>query len=361
MLGVMLIATLIAIELQFFSAQLGIVTQKGLSENIVSSTSGPVKTIVVSLVVVGILLGNSSFEVGNIVGTSVGIGNLASQKDSIIVVPCIVLVCCLVLWNGKYAIIERVLGIVVLVMAFCFVVSSVLLKPDFALLFKGLLDLRIFNKDILLAGALLGTTIGSYQLFLHSRSASEKWHSVNDIKTMAIDTGVSIGLGGLISISIISLAATASQKYGIEEMTIVDFSSSLSRPLGKIGKGIFDVGLVAAGLSSAITAPLAAAYTISGLTSEKYHNSRLFFKAVWGIVLLFGGIVALVWKSSPSYIITTVQVINAIILPMIVILLIYCLNQKNNDKRNSIVENLILGIIVCICFAIGLKNIVTLF
>ena len=214
-----------------------------------------------------------------------------------------------------------------------------------------------------MVGALIGTTVGPYSIFLHSETAAERWHSPSDVKYMIFDTIVSIGVGGIISCCIMIVAAATAKELQISEMTIGNFAVALSASIGNSGQFIFYLGLLAAGITSAITAPLAAAYTIVGICfSEKIDKQEWKFKAVWILVLIIGAIVSIVWENSPAEVIVIVQFANAVILPIIMIFLYKCLNSRRmNEYKNNVFMNFILFLIIVICFFLSIRNIFRIF
>ena len=70
------------------AARLGIVTQKGLSENIRDRIKNPIlKTIAVIIVIVAIFVGNCAYETGNLTGGILGIQAVVpSLKTEVIVI-----------------------------------------------------------------------------------------------------------------------------------------------------------------------------------------------------------------------------------------------------------------------------------
>ena len=138
----------------------------------------------------------------------------------------------------------------------------------------------------------------------------------------------------------------------------MNFSKSLELPLGLIGQKIFLVGLFAAGISSAITAPLAAAYTITELCPEKpIITKKGVFRFSWGTVLLFGLIISLILGSSPVNLILFAQYTNALVLPLVIIFLLYCLNSQSMGKhKNKLFSNVILCISIVVCILLAFKN-----
>ena len=71
-------------------------------------------------------------------------------------------------------------------------------------------------------------------------------------------------------------------------MDAADLAQQLEPLLGSWAKSFFACGLLAAGLTSAITAPLAAAYAVSGAMGWRADLQSWRFRLVWLSVLLSG-------------------------------------------------------------------------
>ena len=74
LLGIMIVAILVAITIQIFAAKTGVITQIGISKNIRKNTHSKIgKVFVTLLIVLAIFVGNSAFEAGNITGAVIGL------------------------------------------------------------------------------------------------------------------------------------------------------------------------------------------------------------------------------------------------------------------------------------------------
>ena len=115
--------------------------------------------------------------------------------------------------------------------------------------------------------------------------------------------------------------------------------------LGSFARPFMSIGLFSAGISSALTAPLAAALTARGIfnwgTKEEW-KSRL----VWGSILIAGVVFSLLGVK-PIAVIQIAQIANGILLPIVVIFLILMCNRKNlmGTWTNTPLQN-VLGIFV---------------
>ena len=131
---------------------------------------------------------------------------------------------------------------------------------------------------------------------------------------------------------------------------------------GVNSKYILAIGLFSAGITSAITAPLAAAYVVSGCMGWTVSMKDVKFKLVWISILLIG-----VLSSSSGLksieIIKFAQIANGILLPVIAGLLIWIVNKESvlGKFKNSKWQNLIGITILIITFFLGLKSIFKVF
>ena len=196
---------------------------------------------------------------------------------------------------------------------------------------------RFPSDSILTVIALIGTTVVPYNLFLHAALVKEKWHDASDLKYAQKDTLIAIILGGLVSMCIIiSAAAIQSQEIN----SAADLAKSLEPLFGSFAKYFLAIGLFAAGITSAITAPLAAAYVASGCLGWNSNLKSRKFRSVWMFILLLGVLFSSL-NIKPIYIIKFAQVANGILLPVIAGFLIWIMNKssilgvyKNNLKQN---------------------------
>lgn len=104
-------------------------------------------------------------------------------------------------------------------------------------------------------------------------------------------------------------------------------------------------GLFAAGISSAITAPLASAYALTGILGWSRELNGRGFRAVWlGIILI--GMTLSSLEIRPLTLILFAQVTNGLLLPLITFFLLLAVNHHSmGHYRNNRQQNL-LGLIV---------------
>ena len=360
LLWAMLFSTIATIVFQEMSARLGIVTKKGLGENIRERITNPIlKAVAVTIVIVAIFVGNCAYETGNLTGGILGIqAVLPSLKTEMIVIVLAILAVAL-MWSGNYKRIESVLTGLVIVMSVVFLATAVASSPDWGAVLKGLFTPSFGENDLMTVVGLIGTTVVPYNLFLHASSSAERWSSGNkeDVANARFDSILSIGLGGLVSMAII-IAASANL-YGTDQAINngADMALAVEPILGSWAKWFIAIGLLAAGFTSTITAPLAAAFATTGALGMKKDMKSMKFRAIWLVVILIGGFLAVALGSSPTELILVAQAANAIILPLIAFFVIYCVNSKSmGEFKNGIFSNILGVVIIVVCCFICYRN-----
>ena len=202
---------------------------------------------------------------------------------------------------------------------------------------------------------MVGTTVVPYNLFLHASLVSEKWKSPEDLKAVKRDTYLSITLGGLVSMSII-IAATNIQ--GGVVTNVMDLAESLQPLYGDAAKYFMGIGLFAAGVTSAITAPLAAAYVANSCFGWQVGLKHMKFKLVWMFILGIG-VIFMSLGVKPIEVIKFAQVANGILLPSIAIFLLWVVNRPAvmGKYKNTLLQNVFGFIIIALAIVLGAKSV----
>ena len=169
---------------------------------------------------------------------------------------------------------------------------------------------------------------------------------------------MSIGLGGLVSILILSTAASSLFRSGLEISNAADMALAIEPAFGVTGRYLVGIGLFAAGLTSAITAPLATAYALSELLGKKNTDRALIFRGTALFVVLVGAAISLL-GIRPVSMILIAQYANGLLLPIVAVFLLLVMNRKDllGDHVNSLRANILGGGIVLITFGLGLRSI----
>ena len=347
LLWTLLIAVLASITLQSMAVKIGIIGKKSITEALKDEISNPViKYIIITLIFMTILIGNTAYEAGNISGAVMGLETLFGQikidfKDFSLNIHAIIigLLAGALLWIGKYRIIERCLIGLVIIMSIAFLFTAIATRPSLLSILSGLLSFKAPAGSLLTIIGLVGTTIVPYNLFLHAELVKEKWNDKGDLKFALKDLIIALGLGGLISLSIV---ITASSIKATDINTVDDLALGLESVFGTFSRHFLAIGLFAAGITSTITAPLAAAYVVCGCFGLSTNLQSNYFKFIWLSIILFG----VFFSATGLKLITIIQfaqITNGVLLPIMVGLLLWMVNKssllgnfKNNNSQNAI-------------------------
>ena len=361
LLWALLFSVFATIVLQEMAARVGLVTRAGLAEAMRNAFPGRwLGTFSVIIVVGAVGLGNAAYEAGNIAGAALAlatVGGFETQGWAVI----IGLGAGALLLSGRYRLLESVLILLVLTMSVVFLLTAFLVAPPVAEILSGMLRPSLPQGSLLTVLALIGTTVVPYNLFLHANAVREKWGADVAVDVALHesrwDTGLSIGLGGLITLAIVSTAAAAffqsNQAFSGESLGV-----QLEPLLGPSARYVFAAGLFASGLTSAITAPLAAAYAVCGAMGWNVGLSSRPFRLVWGVVLLTGTVFAAI-GTKPLAAILFAQVANGLLLPFVAAFLLLVMNRRDllGEHVNGPLSNLLGVIVVITAVALGLVKI----
>ena len=363
LLWALLLSIVITIFLQTIAVRIGIISQSSLSNTIVSQfRSKTIRRLSIILILSAILVGNIAYEAGNISGGVLGLeavfGNLgiAGYNAYSLIIGFIAFI---ILLLGNNRLLEKILMGLVLFMSLAFLFTAFKIGPDIKSFFSGLFIPSFPENSLLIIIGLIGTTVVPYNLFLHVSLAKEKWTSPKDLKEAKIDTIVAVLVGGLISICII-ISATS---IGLDQLnSAIDLAKGLEPVFGNFSKQLISFGLFAAGLTSAITAPLAAAYVTCGCLNWSTELKSFRFRMVWAIVLIVG-VVCSSLNISSIEIIKFAQVANGILLPTITFFLILIANNNNvlGKYVNNWKHNLVSCFILLITLILGIKSVIKVF
>lgn len=367
LLWALLFSVCASIILQEMAARLGVVTQRGLGENIRETFQRPLpRWCTMALVVSAIFIGNAAYQGGNIAGAAVGVtalfrdwpGAAAAFNLPAILITIIAFA---LLWSGSYRLIERALVFLVALMSLAFLATFIVTRPDLGDLFRGLIVPGIPDGAALTVIALIGTTVVPYNLFLHSASASQKWKHRDQLPEARRDLLVSIPLGGLISIAIASTAASAFFQRQIDIQGASGLAASLEPLFGSGASAFLGIGLFAAGISSALTAPLAAAYALRGVLGLAGGMRSAGFRLIWLAVLLSGGTIATLGVR-PVEVIWFAQVANGLLLPIVTAFLLWEMNTNRlGEYRNNRLQNLLGCIVLLITVLLSGRSLLSAF
>ncbi len=382
-LGFSIVATLV---LQEASARLAAASGRDLAQALRESyRHGPAGAVVLALVIGAIGVGCAAYEAGNLLGAAAGAQLLLGVSPATLALVAGGAAAVL-LWVGAPRMVANSLALLVALMGVAFLVTAGSLLPGLGPFLHGLLVPSMPSQPAgagLLVLGLVGTTVVPYNLFLGSGLASGQ-----RLSEIRFGLGVAVILGGVISMGIVVVGTAVPGEFSYAAV-----AAALSARLGSWAAGLFGWGLAAAGLSSAVTAPLAAALTARGLfgrsagdgrsgpggrerseegadessdedSRESSHEvwedpgwapSSWRYRGVW-IAVLATGVAFGVSGVRPVPAILLAQALNGVLLPVAAVFLFLAVNDRRlmgREALNGPLANLLTAAVVTVTVVLG--------
>jgi Mn2+/Fe2+ NRAMP family transporter len=355
LLWALVFSTVTCLILQEASARITILSGKNLGEAIANRYNGKkIRYFVLFLVVGAIIFGSAAYETGNLLGAMSGIVLIVNVPEAAVIIG-LGSVAAIALFFPGIRLLARILGFVVVIMGISFLTTAIMISPPIPELLKGSIVPTIPTGSGLLILGLIGTTVVPYNLFLGSGVANKKMQ----IGEMRLGLAVAVILGGVISMAVLVTGTMVTGTFSYEAL-----GEALSLKLGYWADVLLGVGLMAAGISSAITAPLASAITARSLfdkaSVKEWKEKGVYYRLVWLLVLLAGIFFGLAgFKPIPAII--TAQALNGFILPLISIFLLFVINDPGfmgRENLNGSINNLLMILVVWVTLVLGSVNLV---
>jgi Mn2+/Fe2+ NRAMP family transporter len=234
---------------------------------------------------------------------------------------------------GNYSRAERVF----LAMGLVFIaypIAAVLAHPHWGTVVSNLVWPHFLHTKafLLLAVALIGTTITPYMQFYIASAVVDKGVTPDTYRNERIDTVNGAILSDVVSIFII--IATAAAIGGTGPLSSVSQAASALRPVaGAAASQLFAVGLLGASVLAATVVPLSSAYAIAETAGVERSLSRKFreapvFYGIFTAQLVIGAMVALLPGNLVELVINA-QVLNGFITPVLLTYVLILANRRS--------------------------------
>ena len=361
LLWAMLLSVLITIFIQNTAARVAWTTRKGLAQSSLNQVASPaLKLALAALLISAIFIGNAAYEAGNLSGALLGLKGLFGENTFLFgeldTLPLLLgLIVGYLLLKGNFKWLKQLLVAIVILMSLSFLLTAALTQPNLGEVLSGLFLPNFQSDELLTIVGLLGTTVVPYNLFLHSAMVAASPNM--SLEELRRDTLVAVGLGGVVSLCIIIAAASLE---GNSLTNAADLGEALAPLYGAAAPVFMQFGFFAAGLTSALTAPMAAGFVVAECFqwSTKSWGYRL-----TALSVLLVGVAFTLLGAVPLEIIRFAQIANGILLPVIGLLLLFTVNNSSLMKsaRPSFFQNAILVFIEVFFIFLGVKSLGLLF
>lgn len=301
------------------------------------------------IVVIAVAFGCMAYEAGNLLGAYKGISLWIDAPQWFVVFGLGLLAA--ILLSGQTQRLAQILGALVLLLGLAFLLLAFGSPINLSELGQGLVLPSFPSGSTLLAVGLVGTTIVPYNLFLGNSLGQKN----GALRPMRVGLTISILLGGVFSVAIMVVGTQLPGSFSFEAL-----SQHLNQAWGSMGVALLSFGLLIAGFTSSLTAPLAAALaTRSLMPTAPEHARRKLYKGTWLFILGVGMILGMTnLKVVP--VIIMAQAFNGFVLPIVVGFLFWAVNQKEylGEETNTPIANVVLGLILAVSLFLGMLGLV---
>jgi manganese transport protein len=292
---------------------------------------------------VGVFIITLCFSVGNAVGSGLGLSMVFGGSPLVWSAVCTVFVGLILLFRNVYRTVERVLLVIVALLAATFIFSAVIAQPDWFQAVNGLVP-SIPPGGQLLVVALVGTNFSLNAAFFTSYGTHERRRTEAEYRQTTIaDTVPGIVAPGIMTSLVIIVAAAVLGRADTEATTLAGLAKIFEPIAGPVGSTIFALGLSGAAFSAMVANATAGGTMLSDGLGKGASPSTLTAKRTSAAILAFGLAITLVFTKSPVQLIIFAQALTVLIAPFLGFLLFVMSNNTKlmGNLRNTWWKNII--------------------
>lgn len=350
---IILIVTVGEIVIQEMAARMGVVTGKGTAD-LIRERFG-VK--VTAFAMFSLLIANLGTTVAQIAGIAAAAELFGITRY--IAAPLAALLISLAALRGSYKNIEKFLLILSL-SAISYIITVVLINPPWGEIVRAVVMPKFeFESSFIIAVlATIGTTITPWGIFYLQASIADKGVNIKDYKYTKVDVTFGATWGNIISAFIIICTAATLFVNGISVETAEQAAMALSPLAGDWAKVLFSAGLLGASLLALSVLPLSTTYAFcEAFGFERGLNRTLneapVFYGIYGAIIGISVAIVLIPGIPLFPIMWISQSLNAILLPITLVLILRLANNKDlmGEWKNNRIQN-ILAIILTILISL---------
>jgi manganese transport protein len=354
LLWVVVLANLMAMLLQGLSAKLGIVTGKNLAE--LSRDNAP-KPVVISMWIVS-EVGAMATDLAEFLGAIIGLYLLFHVPMLIgAVITGILTYAILALHRYGFRTMETLIGSLVGIIAVCYVVETLLAKPNWhQVLYHSVVPWIGGPSSVFLAVGIVGATVMPHAIYLHSaltqdRIVAKRRRDVGRIVRFSyVDVIVALTIAGLVNLAMMYMAAAvfhATGHAGVADITTA--YRTLTPLLGNLAAVVFLISLMASGISSSVVGSMAGQVIMQSFVG--------FTVPLWvrRVVTMLPAVAVVALGLNVTQTLIVSQVILSFVLPVPVIALVL-LGAHRKTMGEMVNRPFVTALAVCAAVAILLLN-----
>jgi len=280
----------------------------------------------------GVFLLTLIFSVGNAVAVGASLSILFGGPAVMWMLISTAAVIFVIFAKNVYRTIERLIIALLAVMAIGFVVSALMTSPEWDEIGTGLIPTFPPGSELLII-ALAGTNFSINAAFYISYAIKERRVKEHQYKEITLsDTIPGISAPGVMAIFVIA-AAVATSRQGVTAESVDDLGAALEPIAGPAASTLFTIGFFAAAFSSMVANAMASGTVLSDSFGwgHKLRTPRV--KLLVLIPLTFGGIISLTAGENPVSLIVTAQSLTVLVAPLVGLVLLILVSNKQLMKR----------------------------
>ncbi|RLC62786.1 MAG: divalent metal cation transporter [Chloroflexi bacterium] len=342
-LWLIVLVTVGEVVIQEIAARMGAVTGKGTADLIREQFGVRITTFAMFC----LLLANLGTTLAQFAGIAAGTELLGTSRY--VSVPLAALLVGYVVLRGSYNYVEKVL-LALCLSALSYVVSAFVIRPPWGEVLQHAITPSLQNDPqyILAVLATIGTTITPWAFVYMQASVADKGVELKDYRYTQLDVTTGAAWGNVVSAFIIICTAATLYVHGIRVETAEQAALALEPLVGSGARYLFSVGLLGASLLAASVLPLSTTYALCeafgwerGL-DHPFREAPIFYGLYGGIILL--SVLVVLIPGIPLFpIMWLSQSLNAILLPVLLILALKLVNDRRvmGKWTNSRLQNVL--------------------
>ncbi|MBO0839887.1 MAG: Nramp family divalent metal transporter [Sciscionella sp.] len=351
---VVLLANLVAGQVQYLSAKLGLVTGMSLPQALRERMTTPIRIAywaqaeLVSMATDVAEVIGGALALSMLFGVPMVYGGLITGVVSMLLLN---------VQNAGQRQFERLVSWLLLVIAVGFVAGLFVAPPSAGGLARGLVPSFVDGGSVLIATSMLGATVMPHAIYLHSALARDRHGKPTGarltglLRTTRYDVSSAMAFAGGVNLCMVLLAATVLRGHGGVD-SIIGVHDVLSHDLGAAIGLAFAIGLLASGLASTSVGCYAGAVVIEGLLRRRIPL------LVRRVVTLLPALGLLAMGVNPTMALILSQVVLSFGVPFALIPLVRLtgsravMGEHVNRRRTTVLAALSAGLIVLLNLAL---------
>lgn len=275
-------------------------------------------------------------------------------------IPIIALIMVFLILRANYKHVEKALLTLALA-SLSYVIAVFVIKPDWGEIGMSVIRPHFYldQEFIFTVLAVIGTTITPWSIFYLQSSVADKGLGMKKYGETKIDVSFGAAWGNVISAFILIVTAATLFTKGIVVEDAKQAAMALEPLAGEGAKALFTIGLLGASMLAVSVLPLSTTYAITeAFGFERGLNKSIkeapFFYGTFASIILISLLVVLIPGIPYFSIMVASQVLNAVLLPAILILIMKMANEEQimgkykNSKLTNILAYAITALIIVV-------------